>query len=222
MNNDQQNNKIAILRKNSTIYSAICAGLLLFIAAIVMIVLAANGAFSSDIPTTNVGENSNDKPSASASPSASNSSKPDDKGEEKVDNTYFAPVETMTLMNEHGFYFNSTLNCYYEHMGIDVTAEEGDGVFSIASGTVESILVGDLLQGAEVVIDHGNGAKCIYRYVEPLDTLKEGDKVLRGQKIATVAAPAGSEYKDGAHLHLELCMNDKTVDPAEYFTLAEK
>ena len=32
----------------------------------------------------------------------------------------------------------------------------------------------------------------------------------------------GNEYKDGAHLHFEIAVDGKNVDPAVYLTLEEK
>ena len=49
-----------------------------------------------------------------------------------------------------------------------------------------------------------------------------GDKVEKGEVIATVAEATGNEYKDGAHLHFEVRKDGKTVDPAEYLTMEEK
>ncbi len=44
----------------------------------------------------------------------------------------------------------------------------------------------------------------------------------QGQVIAKIATPVGNEYKDGAHLHLEMSVNGANADPADYLTLSEK
>ena len=108
------------------------------------------------------------------------------------------------------------------HQGVDVSAEAGSEVCALAAGTVEAIYTADVLQGTQIVLNHGDGLTSEYHYVEPVDGLKVGDTVIAGQVIATVAEPTGAEYKDGAHLHLEVFESGKNVDPAKYLTLEEK
>ena len=76
--------------------------------------------------------------------------------------------------------------------------------------------------GTRIVIDHGDGVKTVYEFVEAKEGLKAGDKVERGDEIATVAAATGNEYKDGAHLHFEVLESGEAVDPSGYLTLEEK
>jgi len=132
------------------------------------------------------------------------------------------PVATMSLINGYGFYHNTTINQFYEHTGVDFSAAVGDEVYAVQSGVVESVYTSDVLIGAQIIIDHGDGVKSVYECVEVKEGLKAGDKVERGAVIATVAEAAGNEYKDGAHLHFEVLKDGKNVDPAEYLTLEEK
>ena len=133
-----------------------------------------------------------------------------------------SPVETVTVLNEYGFYHNQTLGAYYEHAGVDFAASAGTQVLAAESGVVESIYKDDLLTGTEIVINHGDGLKTLYRFVTEVDGLKVGDKVEKGDVIACVAEANGNEYKDGSHLHFEVIKNGKSVDPAVYLTLEEK
>lgn len=131
------------------------------------------------------------------------------------------PVESLSVMSGYGFYHNQTLGWYYEHSGLDIAAEEGTEVLAMANGRVESIQT-DELTGTQIVLDHGDGLKTTYRFVTAAENLAIGSSVIKGQVIATVAAATGAEYKDGAHLHLEITLDAKTVDPTEYLTLEEK
>ena len=133
-----------------------------------------------------------------------------------------SPLQTMTILNEHGFYYNQTLNCYYEHMGLDVSAAAGTSVLAVEEGKVETIYKDDLLSGTEIVINHGDGLKSVYRFVTEAEGLKVGDSVKKGDVIGVVAEASGDEYKDGAHLHFEILKNDVSVDPTTYLTLEEK
>ena len=132
------------------------------------------------------------------------------------------PLETAALIHDYGFYHNQTLNCYYEHTGLDFSAEVGTEVVAVAAGKIESIYKDDLLLGTEIVIDHGDGLKSVYRFVNEAEGLSVGDSVEQGEVIATVAEANGNEYKDGAHLHFEITESGKIVDPTTHFTLEEK
>lgn len=120
-------------------------------------------------------------------------------------------------------YENETLGWWYRHNAIDFDAAVGTDVYAMADGTVESVSYSPEL-GNLITIDHGDGLKTLYRFVEPVDTLKAGTKVTMGQKIGEVAQPYGSEAFHGAHLHLEVMVGGKYVDPAEYLepVLSEK
>lgn len=133
-----------------------------------------------------------------------------------------SPIVVVDVSNDYGFFYNQTLNSYYHHDGVDFIAEAGAEVFAVEAGTVESVYTGDLLLGTEIVIDHGNGVKTLYRFVTAKEGLKAGDSVKKGDVIATVAEATGEEYKDGAHLHFEVLENGKNIDPATKLELEEK
>jgi murein DD-endopeptidase MepM/ murein hydrolase activator NlpD len=154
-----------------------------------------------------------------------NPQEPEDEGNEPVGTLpegMVAPVETVAVLNDYGFYHNKTLNTYYEHAGIDFTAAAGTEVMAVEKGTIESIYKDDVLLGTEIVVNHGNGLKTVYRFVTEAEGLKVGDTVEKGEVIATVAEATGNEYKDGAHLHFEIMQDGKTVDPALRLPLEEK
>lgn len=148
-----------------------------------------------------------------------------DQGDKPVVSTpeeFLAPVAEVSAIHGYGFYHNQTLNNYYVHTGIDYAGEEGAEVYAAQSGTVEAVYTSDVLVGGRIVIDHGDGVKTVYEFVEVKEGLKAGDKVERGEVIATIAAATGNEYKDGAHLHFEVLENGKAVDPSKYYTAEEK
>ncbi len=132
------------------------------------------------------------------------------------------PVDAFSIVNDYGFFHNKTLNTYYEHEGIDFAVAAGSEVKATKSGKIESIYKDDILLGTEIVVDHGDGLKTVYRFVEEREGLKVGDSVEQGDVIATVAEANGNEYKDGAQLHFEVLENGKQVDPTSHLTLEEK
>ena len=146
----------------------------------------------------------------------------DDVEDTTGDMTFLMPVEEVNAINSYGFYHNTTLDKYYLHTGIDFGGEAGSDVFAALDGTVESITTDRLLMGTTITLSHENGLKTVYTFVEAAEGLKAGDKVEKGDVIATVAEAMGQEYKDGAHLHFEVFLNGEAVDPEEYLDIDGK
>lgn len=149
----------------------------------------------------------------------------EDGDDEQVTNTpdgMVSPVAAVTVSNDYGFFYNQTLNSYYEHKGVDFVAPAGTEVKAVEAGVIESIYKDDLLSGTEITVDHGEGLKSRYRFVTEVEGLAVGASVAKGEVIATVAEATGDEYKDGAHLHFEIVQQGVQMDPTTYLTLEEK
>ncbi len=117
--------------------------------------------------------------------------------------------------------FNQTLGVYTGHMGIDFGTAAGADVYCAYDGEIESVTT-SYLQGTTITVSHGNGLKTIYNSIDAEDELAEGVKVKAGQKIGEVSDNNRQEYKDGPHLHFEVSLNGKKVDPETYLMIAEK
>lgn len=218
--NEKTKQKTPKLSKEKKFYlfTAIgCAAALLAIIIVAVIITNANDV-------ENVGNNNSPTISApNADTNVGNSNEPtDEKPVVTVPQGMAAPMEALSVLNDHGFYHNATLNCYYQHDGVDFSASVGAQVFAAEDGVVESIYKDDILLGTQIVIDHGNDLKTTYTFVEEAEGLKVGASVKKGDVIGRVAEPTGKEYKDGAHLHFEVLENGKSVDPALHLTLDEK
>ena len=98
------------------------------------------------------------------------------------------------------------------HDGIDFAAPVGTLVRATASGEVVEIR-SNSAHGSRVVIDHRNGYKTVYAYLDKY-IVKQGQKVARGVTIGTVGNPGMST---APHLHYEVLKNGKAVDPVNYF-----
>ena len=219
----EQNEKRAIGKKNY-LYVALglAAALLALVVIITSIALAGRGKHNElQKPPVDTSTGTSDTGSGNGGSSGSTGGSSDKPViSEPVE--FLSPVSSVSAINGFGFYHNQTLNNYYVHTGIDFAADEGTEVFAAQSGTVEGVYTSDVLVGTRIVIDHGDGVKTVYEFVEAKEGLKAGDKVERGDVIATVAAATGNEYKDGAHLHFEVLENGEAVDPSGYFTMEEK
>ena len=205
-----------MLKDRRLIFSAAlaCASIIL---AIVFVTSLVSGKDKLSINAGNVNSSS---PLEDETPTGG--SQPDEDEPTQMPVGMVAPVLAVDLSSDYGFFYNQTLNSYYHHNGVDFIAEVGTEVCAVEAGKVESIYAGDLLLGTEIVIDHGNGLKTLYRFVEAKEDLQVGDSVAKGEVIATVAEATGDEYKDGAHLHFEILENGKNIDPASKLDLEEK
>jgi murein DD-endopeptidase MepM/ murein hydrolase activator NlpD len=94
------------------------------------------------------------------------------------------------------------------HDGVDLAAGEGTAIAAIGAGVVKR--AGDRGgYGNAVEIDHGGGVTTLYAHASEL-RVKEGERVLPGQTIATVGHTGRST---GDHLHFEMRVNGTPVDP---------
>jgi len=121
-----------------------------------------------------------------------------------------------------GLVYSKTLNHWSTHEGIDFSADAGATVFSALDGTVEAIDE-DELMGTTVIIKHDNNYKTVYSSLEGVSKgINEGTRVMKGQAIGTAGTSACAEAQDGAHLHFEVSLNGKSVNPQEYLSTLMK
>ena len=96
--------------------------------------------------------------------------------------------------------------------GIGIKAPVGTAVRVVAPGTVS--LAGPLgLYLTSVLVDHGGGYYTFYAYLKDA-TVKQGDRVARGQVIGHVG---GESSDEGPHLHFEIRgQGGIALDPANW------
>jgi len=97
------------------------------------------------------------------------------------------------------------------HAAIDIATSRGTPVRAAASGRVVSAgWCGGY--GYTVVIDHGDGLATRYAHLSKI-TVRNGEKVSRGTVIGNVGSTGRST---GPHLHFEVMVNGKKVNPLNY------
>ncbi|MBM4186885.1 MAG: hypothetical protein FJ206_06165 [Gemmatimonadetes bacterium] len=97
------------------------------------------------------------------------------------------------------------------HEGVDITAPMGTPIEAPAHGTVKSA-GWEAGYGHSVVIDHGYGIVTRFAHASRL-FVAAGTKVVRGQRIALVG---NSGLSTSPHLHYEVHVNGRPVDPRKY------
>jgi murein DD-endopeptidase MepM/ murein hydrolase activator NlpD len=97
------------------------------------------------------------------------------------------------------------------HEGIDVTAPMGSPIEAPAAGVVTDA-GWESGYGNTVTIDHGYGVVTKFAHASKL-LVKTGQRVSRGQRIALVG---NTGLATGPHLHYEVHVNGRPVDPLRY------
>ena len=97
------------------------------------------------------------------------------------------------------------------HTGLDIAATTGTPIKVVSDGTV-TFAGWSGSYGKLVKIDHGNGVETWYAHTSKM-YVTEGQKVTAGETIAAVGSTGNST---GPHLHFEIRINGKTVNPQNY------
>ena len=107
--------------------------------------------------------------------------------------------------------FHPILHISRPHEGIDVSAPMGAPVVAPASGVVITITQ-QRGYGLILEINHGNGLVTKYAHLSRVN-VKQGQRVTRGQTIANVG---NSGLSTGPHLHYEIHVDGRVVDPLKF------
>ncbi len=107
--------------------------------------------------------------------------------------------------------FHPILHIARPHEGIDVSAPMGAPIVAPAAGTVTMVTV-QTGYGNVLEIDHGGGIMTKYAHCSRI-VVRVGQRVKRGQVIANVG---NTGLSTGPHLHYEIHVQGKVVDPLTY------
>ena len=107
--------------------------------------------------------------------------------------------------------FNGSLGSYWGHTGMDISNNFLSGVRAAKGGVVVySAYYG--MYGNHIIIDHGDGVQTLYahlndRYVGVGTVVNQGDLIGRVGRTGNVTGP---------HLHFEVRINGRYMDPINY------
>ena len=199
-------------RTNRILYAAVVS--VLCVVAIVIGIVAAAGRKTIP-PTTDpvVTDPSGTKPN------------PDDSGEKPTADPdpieYLCPISG-TVSQKHvvdDLIYSESMGDWRTHAGMDIAASLGDTVTASAAGTVKEVFE-DAMMGNCVSIEHEGGVITVYKNLAPAlaEGIKAGAAVSAGQAIGTVGESALSELAAAPHLHFEMTVDGKVVDPLDYLS----
>src|SRR2546427_340430 len=98
------------------------------------------------------------------------------------------------------------------HTGIDLVEPFGSPVYAADDGVVALVGSSSSGYGNFVVIAHSGGLDTLYGHLST-GLVKVGDRVTQGQAVGLEGSTGNST---GAHLHFELRINQRPVDPTPY------
>ena len=111
------------------------------------------------------------------------------------------------------FWFEPPYNGYaHFHTGIDLVEKLGSPVYAADDGIVALVGSSGSGYGTYVVIAHSGGLDTLYGHLSAA-LVKVGQRVTQGQPVGLEGSTGNST---GPHLHFELRINQKPVDPSPY------
>jgi len=138
--------------------------------------------------------------------------------EDEKEPVFQNPIENGEILREfanESLVYSETLEEWITHLGIDIKAPKTTVVKAAEAGTVESIK-SDPRYGLTIIVKHAKGYKTVYSNLLTTEFVNIGDKVEKGQSLGTVGNSAAFEIADEPHLHFEIIIDDKKVDPTLY------
>ncbi|MCT4593940.1 MAG: M23 family metallopeptidase [Anaeromicrobium sp.] len=147
----------------------------------------------------------------------------------KIDETEAVPSSTLANMNmikplegtvgmnyaEDTLTYSKTLDQYTTHKGIDIEAELNTPVVSVLDGEIIEVITDSRL-GITISIAHANGLITKYANLSTTEMVSVGDVVEQGQTISGVGKTALFEISEKPHLHFEVLLDGKNVDPEKF------
>lgn len=129
-------------------------------------------------------------------------------------NPYYAGVAFLSNPTKGGYLSSlfGEVRSASIHKGIDIAKNLGESVNAALDGKVIKAGYNSGGYGNLIVIEHENNMKTYYAHLNDI-YVKQGDVIKKGNIIGSVGNTGNST---GPHLHFELRVNDKPVDPIKY------
>jgi murein DD-endopeptidase MepM/ murein hydrolase activator NlpD len=118
---------------------------------------------------------------------------------------------SLTISSHYGGRNHPVYGGWKHHSGVDISAGAGSDIKASESGVV-TLSKWYSTYGNCVIISHGGGVQTLYAHASKL-LVSEGQTVNKGDVIAKVGSTGVST---GNHLHFEIIINGKDVNPRPY------
>lgn len=198
-------------KKNLRVFYLSLAVVLTVVAIMIIAITVAKRSEPVEPPTSSTQQSQN-------TPSSDNTDAGLD--EENKLPVFVSPLLECTLdmdFSDTVLVFSPTMEDYRTHTAIDLTAPLGTEVMAVADGVVKNIWH-DPFMGTCVSIEHTGNAVSYYKNLDPVvkEGLVIGASVKAGDVIGAVGESAMNEIAQDPHLHFELKVDDKCVNPKDH------
>lgn len=127
------------------------------------------------------------------------------------------PASPAAMTSNFGIRIDPFTRTRAMHAGLDIRGYHGQNIYATADGRVVSVgRQGGY--GKLIVIQHGQGLETRYGHLSGFD-VKPGSYIRAGQKIARMGSTGRST---GTHLHFEVRINGRAVNPLPYLKNAPR
>ena len=138
---------------------------------------------------------------------------------------YSLPYYPLRVTSPYGYRIINVLGATSWHSGIDLGADkskysgniDGGNILAVADGVVCNSYFNSS-RGWVVIMDHGNEFKTLYQHLMTKGA-PEGARIQAGDPIGRMGNTGASS---GVHLHFEIILNKKQVDPFPYLLNVKK
>ena len=136
----------------------------------------------------------------------------------RVTESLIYPIKSQSVLREYSeeALYNETMRDYRAHTGCDFSAEVGENVYAMCSGTIKNISVSELY--GVIVEEECDGFSVYYCGLKPELSVEQGDFVTVGNTVGNVGS-VPCESADKSHVHIEIKSGGKLIDP---MTVIEK
>ena len=135
----------------------------------------------------------------------------DNKGKSAKKTLMRTPINGARISSGYGMRKHPILGYSKMHKGLDFAAPSGTPIYAAGDGVIERIGRYSTY-GKYIRIRHKAGLKTVYAHMRGYKSgLRKGSRVKQGQTIGYVGSTGRST---GPHLHYEIVLNNKSVNPA--------
>lgn len=130
----------------------------------------------------------------------------------KVNENLICPIKKQNVLKQYSenAVYSKTMKDYRAHTGCDFKAEMGENVYAMCSGTVSSISFSEMY-GVIVRVDTEDFS-ILYCGLDSDTNVKMNDSISQGDVIGTVSQ-IPCECEDEPHIHIEIKVSDRLIDP---------
>lgn len=118
------------------------------------------------------------------------------------------PIKEGNITSKFGYRISPITNKYSLHTGLDIATPQNTKIYAVYDGVIEKAEYNEI-NGNYIIIKHSNSLKTTYNHCNKL-LVKEGETVRKGDVIALVGQTG---YATGNHLHFEVLLNGKYINP---------